>query len=197
MRPARSARALEFVALRSSGHGRLPHQRRRPAPRDRGRAGAAGSHQLQASGRSDARDRIADGAAASETPPADCWSSSRLASVLKVMRTTASSAEAGVAGRVSGGAESALTDETRARSVPIVPDGYVKLGEGARQPGLARQTVLNHVRAGSRHAVQVTEGKRRGLPSGSTQQNKNCSAGTAPTMKSSPPQSPTSHLRTW
>ena len=123
-------------------------------------------HQLQASGRSDARDRIADGAAAGETLPADCWSSSRLASVLKVMRTTASSAEAGVAGRVSGGAESALTDETRARSVPIVPDGYVKLGEGVRQPGLARQTVLNHVRAGSRHAVQVTEGKRRGLPIG-------------------------------
>ena len=55
------------------------------------------------------------------------------------MRTTASSAEAGVAGRVSGGAESALTDETRARSVPIVPDGYVKLGEGVRQPAsLAR-----------------------------------------------------------
>jgi hypothetical protein len=56
-----------------------------------------------------------------------------------------------------------LTDEVRERFVPTVPDGYVKLDEAARQLGLARQTVLNQVRAGHRKAVQVVEGKRRGL----------------------------------
>ena len=47
--------------------------------------------------------------------------------------------------------------------MPTVPDGYVKLDEAARQLGVARQTVLNQVRAGRRNAVQVVEGKRRGL----------------------------------
>ena len=56
-----------------------------------------------------------------------------------------------------------LTDEVRRRFVPTVPDGYVKLDEAARQLGVARQTVLNQVRAGRRNAVQVVEGKRRGL----------------------------------
>lgn len=56
-----------------------------------------------------------------------------------------------------------LTDEVRQRFVPTVPDGYVKLDEAARQLGVARQTVLNQVRAGRRNAVQVLEGKRRGL----------------------------------
>jgi hypothetical protein len=56
-----------------------------------------------------------------------------------------------------------LTDHIRERFVPTVPDGYVKLDEAARQLGLAKQTVLNQVRAGRRDAVEVVEGKRRGL----------------------------------
>jgi len=56
-----------------------------------------------------------------------------------------------------------LTDEVRRRFVPTVPDGYVKLDQAARQLGVARQTVLNQVRAGRRQAVMVVEGKRRGL----------------------------------
>jgi Recombinase/Recombinase zinc beta ribbon domain len=56
-----------------------------------------------------------------------------------------------------------LTNEVRQRFVPNVPDGYVKLDEAARQLGVAKQTVLNQVRDGRRRAVQVTEGKRRGL----------------------------------
>lgn len=51
----------------------------------------------------------------------------------------------------------------RERFVPTVPDGYVKLDEAARQLGVARQTVLNQVRAGRRKAVMVVEGNRRGL----------------------------------
>jgi DNA invertase Pin-like site-specific DNA recombinase len=56
-----------------------------------------------------------------------------------------------------------LTDEVKQRFVPTVPDGYVKLDDAARQLGVARQTVLNQVRAGRRNAVQVVQGKRRGL----------------------------------
>jgi excisionase family DNA binding protein len=56
-----------------------------------------------------------------------------------------------------------ITDEVRQRFVPTVPDGYVKLDDAARQLGLARQTILNQVRAGRRRAVHVVEGKRRGL----------------------------------
>ena len=56
-----------------------------------------------------------------------------------------------------------LTDEVRRRFVPTVPDGYLKLDEAARQLGVARQTVLNQVRAGRRNAIHVVEGKRRGL----------------------------------
>lgn len=56
-----------------------------------------------------------------------------------------------------------LTDDVRERFVPTVPDGYVKLDEAARQLGVAKQTVLNQVRAGRRRAVEVVDGKRRGL----------------------------------
>jgi hypothetical protein len=56
-----------------------------------------------------------------------------------------------------------LTDEVRQRFVPTVPDGYLKLDDAALQLGLARQTILNQVRAGRRNAVHVVEGKRRGL----------------------------------
>jgi excisionase family DNA binding protein len=56
-----------------------------------------------------------------------------------------------------------LTDEVMEHFVPTVPEGYVKLEDAARQLGVARQTVLNQVRAGRRRAVVVVEGKRRGL----------------------------------
>ena len=46
---------------------------------------------------------------------------------------------------------------------PDVPDGYLSLEMAARRLGLARQTVLNQVRAGQRDAIQVVNGKRRGL----------------------------------
>lgn len=44
-----------------------------------------------------------------------------------------------------------------------MPDGYLTLEQAARSLGLARQTVLNQVRAGQRDAIQVVTGKRRGL----------------------------------
>jgi excisionase family DNA binding protein len=56
-----------------------------------------------------------------------------------------------------------ITDQVRERFVPEVPAGYLKLDQAARQLGVARQTVLNQVRAGHRRAVHVVEGKRRGL----------------------------------
>jgi hypothetical protein len=56
-----------------------------------------------------------------------------------------------------------LTDEVRDRFVPEVPDNYVRLDEAARRLSVARQTVLNQVRAGRRNAVHVVQGKRRGL----------------------------------
>jgi hypothetical protein len=56
-----------------------------------------------------------------------------------------------------------LTDDARAKFKPDVPDGYLSLEMAARTLGLARQTVLNQVRAGQRDAIQVVNGKRRGL----------------------------------
>ena len=56
-----------------------------------------------------------------------------------------------------------LTDEIRARFVPEVPDGYVPLGEAATRLGCARQTVLHKVQRGELHAVQVVNGRRKGL----------------------------------
>jgi DNA invertase Pin-like site-specific DNA recombinase/predicted DNA-binding transcriptional regulator AlpA len=56
-----------------------------------------------------------------------------------------------------------LTDEVRARFVPQVPDGFVPLAEAAKALGVARQTVLHKVQRGELHAVQVTQGRRKGL----------------------------------
>jgi excisionase family DNA binding protein len=56
-----------------------------------------------------------------------------------------------------------LTDETRARFVPDVPEGYLPLNEAAKRLGCARQTVLHKVQRGELHAVQVTQGRRKGL----------------------------------
>lgn len=43
-----------------------------------------------------------------------------------------------------------LTPEVMERFVPTVPPGYVKLDEAARRLGVAKQTVINQVRAGRR-----------------------------------------------
>ena len=56
-----------------------------------------------------------------------------------------------------------LTDEVRARFVPDVPDGFVALNDAARLLGCARQTVLHKVQRGELHAIQVTNGRRKGL----------------------------------
>ena len=56
-----------------------------------------------------------------------------------------------------------LTDDVRARFVPDVPDGFVKLNEAARLLGCARQTVLHKVQRGELQAIHVTTGQRKGL----------------------------------
>jgi excisionase family DNA binding protein len=56
-----------------------------------------------------------------------------------------------------------LTDEVRRRFVPDVPDGFVPLAEAAKRLGVARQTVLHKVQRGELQAVQVTQGRRKGL----------------------------------
>jgi excisionase family DNA binding protein len=56
-----------------------------------------------------------------------------------------------------------LSDETRARFVPDVPDGYLSLDEAARRLACARQTVLNKVQRGELDAIHVTHGQRKGL----------------------------------
>jgi hypothetical protein len=56
-----------------------------------------------------------------------------------------------------------LTDETRARFMPNIPDGFVPLAEAAKRLGVARQTVLHQVQHGERRAIQVTQARRSGL----------------------------------
>lgn len=56
-----------------------------------------------------------------------------------------------------------LTDEVRARFVPDVPDGFLTLAEAAKRLGVARQTVLHQVHRGERQAIEVTQGRRKGL----------------------------------
>jgi excisionase family DNA binding protein len=56
-----------------------------------------------------------------------------------------------------------LTDEIRARFVPDVPDGYPPLNEAAKALGVARQTVLHKVQRGELRAIQVINGRRKGL----------------------------------
>jgi excisionase family DNA binding protein len=56
-----------------------------------------------------------------------------------------------------------LTDEIRSRFVPDVPDGYLRLDDAAKRLGCARQTVLHKVQRGELHAVQVVNGRRKGL----------------------------------
>jgi excisionase family DNA binding protein len=56
-----------------------------------------------------------------------------------------------------------LNDEVRAWFVPEVPDGFVALNEAARLLGCARQTVLHKVQRGELRAIQVINGRRKGL----------------------------------
>jgi excisionase family DNA binding protein len=56
-----------------------------------------------------------------------------------------------------------LTDELCARFLPAVPDGYLPLNEAAKRLGCARQTILHKVQRGELEAVQVTNGRRKGL----------------------------------
>jgi len=56
-----------------------------------------------------------------------------------------------------------LTDEIRGRFVPDVPDDYLPLDDAAKRLSCARQTVLHKVQRGELDAVQVTQGRRKGL----------------------------------
>jgi excisionase family DNA binding protein len=47
--------------------------------------------------------------------------------------------------------------------VPEVPDGFVPLAEAASLLGCARQTVLHKVQRGELEAIQITQGRRKGL----------------------------------
>ena len=56
-----------------------------------------------------------------------------------------------------------LTDAVRAKFVPDVPADYLALNDAAKRLGCARQTVLHKVQRGELHAVQVTQGRRKGV----------------------------------
>jgi DNA invertase Pin-like site-specific DNA recombinase len=56
-----------------------------------------------------------------------------------------------------------LSDQIRRRFVPDVPDGFVPLAAAASLLGVARQTVLHKVQRGELEAIQVTQGRRKGL----------------------------------
>ncbi len=51
----------------------------------------------------------------------------------------------------------------RDRLVPEVPDGWLRLADAAKTLGVARQTVLHKVQRGELEAVQVNQGRRKGL----------------------------------
>ncbi len=57
----------------------------------------------------------------------------------------------------------AVDDELRAKIVPELPPGWVRLAEAARILGVARQTVLDRVKRGELQAIHVTRGRRSGL----------------------------------
>jgi excisionase family DNA binding protein len=44
-----------------------------------------------------------------------------------------------------------------------VPDTFVRLDEAAKRLGIARQTVLHQIQRGERRAIEVTQGRRKGL----------------------------------
>jgi DNA invertase Pin-like site-specific DNA recombinase/predicted DNA-binding transcriptional regulator AlpA len=51
----------------------------------------------------------------------------------------------------------------RDRLTPEVPEGWLRLADAARALGMARQTVLHKVQRGELEAVQVNQGRRKGL----------------------------------
>ena len=51
---------------------------------------------------------------------------------------------------------------TRAKVVPVLPEGWVNLDNAAAVLGIARQTVLDRIRRGELRAVHVNRGRRRG-----------------------------------
>jgi DNA invertase Pin-like site-specific DNA recombinase/predicted DNA-binding transcriptional regulator AlpA len=51
----------------------------------------------------------------------------------------------------------------RDRLAPEVPEGWLRLADAAKALGLARQTVLHKVQRGELEAVQVNQGRRKGL----------------------------------
>ena len=59
--------------------------------------------------------------------------------------------------------EAAFRSVLRHRFVPEVPDGYLPLDEAAKRFGCARQTILHKVQRGELDAVQVVNGRRKGL----------------------------------
>jgi excisionase family DNA binding protein len=46
---------------------------------------------------------------------------------------------------------------------PEVPEGWLRLADAAKALGMARQTVLHKVQSGELEAVQVNQGRRKGL----------------------------------
>jgi len=56
-----------------------------------------------------------------------------------------------------------IDDTLRAKIVPEVPDGWLKLDPAARFLGMSRQTVLHKVQRGELQAVHVSQGRRKGL----------------------------------
>ena len=56
-----------------------------------------------------------------------------------------------------------VTDDVRARVVPDVPTGWLRLADMASELGRSKQTVLHWVQSGQLKAVQVVSGKRKGL----------------------------------
>ena len=56
-----------------------------------------------------------------------------------------------------------VDDQLRAKIIPDLPAGWVRLNEAARALGIARQTVLDRVKRGELNAIHVNRGRRRGL----------------------------------
>ncbi len=59
----------------------------------------------------------------------------------------------------------------RDRLAPEVPEGWLRLADAAKALGMARQTVLHKVQRGELEAVQVNQGRRKGLRINVTAQN--------------------------
>ena len=56
-----------------------------------------------------------------------------------------------------------VDDELRAKIVPELPRGWVRLKEAAAMLGVARQTVLDRIKRGELRAIHVSRGRRSGL----------------------------------